>query len=69
MGARQQRSMPARAARAVALVIFVSGLVSCAGTQYVSRWAFEGVDLIDALYLYGETFRLERISPNGVSVF
>jgi hypothetical protein len=57
------------AVRALTLVVVLAGAAGCAGSYYVRGWAFEGMDLTDRLYLSGKTFQLERISPDGISVF
>jgi hypothetical protein len=44
-------------------------LVSCAGTQYSRGWAVNGEKLTDILRVTDDSFRLERRSREGTSVF
>jgi hypothetical protein len=57
------------ASRAAALVALLAALASCAGTRYARAWISNGADIEDTLFIAGGSFRLERVSPEGVSVF
>ena len=51
------------------IIALVLVLASCAGSVYVRNWVYENTELKDTLVLSGESFRLERASPDGTSVF
>lgn len=44
-------------------------LASCAGITYTRAWTYNNAPLTDTLTVTDETFRLERSSAAGVSVF
>jgi hypothetical protein len=55
--------------RPILLIAAVLCLGSCAGTRYVRTWDLQGVELTDRLYLGAGSFRLERLSADGIIVF
>ena len=52
-----------------ALTVFALALASCAGPVYVRSWVYENTELKDSLVFSGDSFRLERASPDGTTVF
>ena len=54
--------------RTIVMMVLLVGLVSCA-TIYTRNWQYESSPISDSLTISGETFRLERTSPEGTAVY